>query len=399
MTTTPTLAHVIERAALSLAALATTGESAPGGARGARARDHRDRRDHGPGTWGKRRVPRPPGPPSDHFYMSSRDPRKRKGEWGRVRTNSRRAWGVGPSSALPRSRDRGPDGPDGPAAQSAGLSKPRPLVLGLGPSSSRWAARSRDDPPPLDPPPGTISNHGPGRGRALRRLLDRGCVAVALARFSVTVRPGSTCPLLRQADPRVRERGVGREPLNRRESRGLEGTAGRSSKRRRRPLRGVGCQSASKIGSDSFLMKLRRRCGLVSRGNQGHAVFSRLGVVAAWVLCGWSVERGRLHRHHDPRDGREQFVSIMWRGFGPGPQSISSPFGGLADRRASSRADAPRETLPLRGGSVRAAHLRRTLQRQHPQALGASHGSNSIRLSIVWRLPLEVGRRRVSHAA
>ena len=114
---------------------------------------------------------------------------------------------------------------------------------------------------------------------------------------------------------------------------------------------------------------------LVSRGNQGYAVFSRLGVVAAWVLCGWSVERGRQHRHHDPRDEREHFVSIMWRGFGPGPQSISSPFGGLADRRAARRADAPRDTLPLRGGSMRAAHLRRTLQRQHPQALGASHGS------------------------
>ena len=132
---------------------------------------------------------------------------------------------------------------------------------------------------------------------------------------------------------------------------------------------------AANRGSDSFLMKLRRRCGLVSRGNQGHAVFSHLGVVAAWVLRGWSVERGRQHRHHDPRDECEQFVPIMWRGFGPGPQSISSPFGGLADRRAARRADAPGETLSLRGGSLRAAHLRRTLQRQHPQALGASHCS------------------------
>ena len=65
----------------------------------------------------------------------------------------------------------------------------------------------------------------------------------------------------------------------------------------------------------------------------------------------------------------------MWRGFGPGPQSISSSLGGLADRRAARRADAPGETLSLRGGSLRAARLHGTLQRQHPQALGASHCS------------------------
>ena len=104
MTTTPTLAHVIERAALSLAALATTGESAPGGARGARARDHRDRRDHGPGTWGKRRVPRPPGPPSDHFYMSRATPENERGSgvgFAPIR-------GVrGGSARLQRSPDRG----------------------------------------------------------------------------------------------------------------------------------------------------------------------------------------------------------------------------------------------------------------------------------------------------
>ena len=122
-------------------------------------------------------------------------------------------------------------------------------------------------------------------------------------------------------------------------------------------------------------MKLRRRCGLVSRGNQGHAVFSRLRVAPNGFLRGWSVERGRQHRPYNPRGEREQFVPLMWRGFGPGPQSISSPFGGLADRRAARRADAPGATLPLRGGSMRAAHLHRTLRRQHPQALGASHGS------------------------
>ena len=74
-------------------------------------------------------------------------------------------------------------------------------------------------------------------------------------------------------------------------------------------------------------------------------------------------------------DEREQCVPILWRGFGPGPQSISSSSGGLADRGAARRADAPGATLPLRGGSMRAAHLHGTLRRQHPQALGASHGS------------------------
>ena len=129
------------------------------------------------------------------------------------------------------------------------------------------------------------------------------------------------------------------------------------------------------LGSDSLLMNLRRRCGLVSRGNQGHAVFSRLRVAPHRVLRGWCVERRRQRSRYNPRDEREQFVPVMWRGFEPGPQSISSPFGGLADRRAARRADAPGATLPLRGGSLRAAHLHRTLQRQHPQALGASHGS------------------------
>ncbi len=122
-------------------------------------------------------------------------------------------------------------------------------------------------------------------------------------------------------------------------------------------------------------MNLRRRCGLVSRGTQGHAVFSRFRVAPHRVLRGWCVERRRQRRRYDPGDEREQPVPILWRGFEPGPQSISSPFGGLADRRAARRADAPGETLPLRGGSMRAAHLRRTLQRQHPQALGAPHGS------------------------
>ena len=122
-------------------------------------------------------------------------------------------------------------------------------------------------------------------------------------------------------------------------------------------------------------MNLRRRCGLVSRGNQGHAVFSRFRVAPRRVLRGWCVERRRQRRRYNPRDEREQFVPLMWRGFEPGPQSISSPFGGLADRRAARRADAPGATFPLRGGSLRAAHLHRTLQRQHPQALGASHGS------------------------
>ena len=41
----------------------------------------------------------------------------------------------------------------------------------------------------------------------------------------------------------------------------------------------------AKIGSDSILMKLRRRCGLVSRGNQGHAVFSRLRVAPTRVFA------------------------------------------------------------------------------------------------------------------
>ena len=143
------------------------------------------------------------------------------------------------------------------------------------------------------------------------------------------------------------------------------------------------CDPAWKSGSDSLLMNLRRRCGLVSRGNQGHAVFSCLRVAPHGVLRGRCVEPRRQRRPYNPSDEREQCVPIMWCGFGPGPQSISSPLGGLTDRRAARRADAPGATLPLRGGSVRAAHLYRTLRRQHPQALGASHGSNSIRLSIV----------------
>ena len=54
------------------------------------------------------------------------------------------------------------------------------------------------------------------------------------------------------------------------------------------------CQSAPKIdprsacnfGSDSLLMKLRRRFGLVSQGNQRHAVSSRLRVAPARLFRG-----------------------------------------------------------------------------------------------------------------
>ncbi len=83
-------------------------------------------------------------------------------------------------------------------------------------------------------------------------------------------------------------------------------------------------------------MNLRRRCGLVSRGNQGHAVFSRFRVAPHRVSRGWCVERRRQRRRYNPRDEREQFVPLMWRGFEPGPQSISSPFADLpiAVRRA-----------------------------------------------------------------
>jgi NAD(P)-dependent dehydrogenase (short-subunit alcohol dehydrogenase family) len=45
-------------------------------------------------------------------------------------------------------------------------------------------------------------------------------------------------------------------------------------------------RSASKIGSDSLLMKLWRRFGLVSKRNQRHAVSSRLRVAPAWVFGG-----------------------------------------------------------------------------------------------------------------
>ena len=48
---------------------------------------------------------------------------------------------------------------------------------------------------------------------------------------------------------------------------------------------GVG-DMALKMGSDSLLMKLRRRFGLVSRGNQRHAVSSRLRVAPAWAFRG-----------------------------------------------------------------------------------------------------------------
>jgi hypothetical protein len=41
--------------------------------------------------------------------------------------------------------------------------------------------------------------------------------------------------------------------------------------------------SASKIGSDSLLMKLRRRFAWFA-GNQRHAVSSRLKVAPAWVF-------------------------------------------------------------------------------------------------------------------
>ena len=139
----------------------------------------------------------------------------------------------------------------------------------------------------------------------------------------------------------------------------------------------------SVLGSDLLLMNLRRRCGLVSRGNQGHAVFSRLRVAPHGVLRGRCVEPRRQRRPYNPSDEREQCVPIMWRGFGPGPQSISSPLGGLTDRRAARRADAPGATLPLRGGSVRAAHLHRTLRRQTSSSLGRVARLDSIRSSIV----------------
>ena len=45
-------------------------------------------------------------------------------------------------------------------------------------------------------------------------------------------------------------------------------------------------RSASKIGSDSLLMKLRRRFGLVSKRNQRHAVSSRLRVAPARLFRG-----------------------------------------------------------------------------------------------------------------
>jgi hypothetical protein len=47
-----------------------------------------------------------------------------------------------------------------------------------------------------------------------------------------------------------------------------------------------GCQTASKIGSDAHLMKLRRRFGLVSQGNQRRAISSRLRVAPTRLFRG-----------------------------------------------------------------------------------------------------------------
>ena len=88
----------------------------------------------------------------------------------------------------------------------------------------------------------------------------------------------------------------------------------------------------------------------------------------------------------------------MWRGFGPGPQSNPRRLGGLAiaGRRAVLMLQARRfrceAVLCSSAASPNASPT--TSSRLGRVAL---LGSN--RLSIVWRLPLEVGRRRVSHAA
>jgi hypothetical protein len=135
-------------------------------------------------------------------------------------------------------------------------------------------------------------------------------------------------------------------------------------------------RSASKTGSDSLLMNLRRRCGLVLRGNQGHAVFSRLKVAPHGVLRGWCVERRRQRRPYNPRDEREQFVPIMWRGFG----RVHSRYPRrLADLPIAGR----RAVLMLQARRFRCAAVlceRRIFTERfddnNPQALGASHGSS-----------------------
>jgi hypothetical protein len=44
------------------------------------------------------------------------------------------------------------------------------------------------------------------------------------------------------------------------------------------------CKIAPNNGSDSLLMKLRRRFSLVSQRNQRHAVSSRIKIGPAWVF-------------------------------------------------------------------------------------------------------------------
>jgi hypothetical protein len=43
-------------------------------------------------------------------------------------------------------------------------------------------------------------------------------------------------------------------------------------------------QSGSDFGSDSFLMKLRRRFGRIPERNQRHAVFPRFEGASAWIF-------------------------------------------------------------------------------------------------------------------
>jgi hypothetical protein len=238
MTMVAMVAQVIERAAPSLATLATTGEPRLGtigtvGTMVPTGVGRRAQRDH-------------PDHPRTIVSMSRATPEKEKGKQRGIG-----CVGAGrPVVCAPRSRDHGPDGPDGPAARSVVLSAPRRLVWGFGPLSMGSAA------PPAGPRrrrwvslPGPCRPMVPYRHDGSTGFRIPGCVAV-------TFRTGSPAPSTqrwtfpccaapsRPPAPRARSRTA--RTLNRRESGGGADPTGRSSRRRGHPLGRSGCRRGSR---------------------------------------------------------------------------------------------------------------------------------------------------------
>jgi hypothetical protein len=256
-----TLVQIIDQTAFSLATSRRKENCGAWGPRRLGARDHRDRRDHVPGRWGRPGAARPPGPPSDHYFYESRDPRKKKGSRARLARIRCAPRAVGASSALPRSRDHGPDGPDGPAARF-GASTAR---LGFGPSSTGSAAC-------LAGPRRRRSVSLPGPSRLMVpgwRWRSAGFRIAAVSRSllragsSAPSTPRSTSPCCaapgRPPAPRARSR-TGRA-FNRREARRGGDPTCRSSRRRGSPLRGVGYCRGSRSTGEGGLRRGFKHCG------------------------------------------------------------------------------------------------------------------------------------------